>query len=122
MKVAENVKLAMQRFENFGGVNAPNSPLVARLSTVQRQELMLPDSSTNSKIQFSLNNCQSRLSNAANLLLKIGFTDFAIANLLMLLVVSISHRRSCIMLYCSLCNEAVQLVLCDGAPVFIPPY
>jgi len=40
----------------------------------------------------------------------------------MLLVVFISHRRSCIMLYTSLCNEPVQLVLCDGAPLFIRPY
>jgi len=61
----------MQCFENFGG-----APLVARQSTVQRQELMLPDSSTNSKIQCSLNNCQSRLSNAANLVLKIAFSRF----------------------------------------------
>ena len=66
LKVAANVKLAMQCFENFGGAYAPNAPLVVRLSTVQRQELMLPDSSTNSKIQCSLNNCQSRFIKCSN--------------------------------------------------------
>jgi len=30
LNVSANVKIAMQRFENFGGTNAPN-PLVARL-------------------------------------------------------------------------------------------
>jgi len=69
LKLAANVEIAMQYFENFGG-NAPST------ETVQRQELMLPDSSTNSKIQCSLNNCQSRLSNAPNLLLKVAFSRF----------------------------------------------
>jgi len=49
------------------------------------------------------------------------FLDFAIANLFIILVASISHRRSGIMLYISLCNEAVQFVLFDGAPLFIRP-
>ena len=59
------------------GVQMPQMPpLVVRLNTVRRQELMLPDSSTNSKIQCSLNNCQSRLLIAANLVLKIAFSRF----------------------------------------------
>jgi len=31
LKVSANVKIAMQCFKNFGGANAPNAPLVARL-------------------------------------------------------------------------------------------
>jgi len=32
LKVSANVKIAMQCFENFGGANAPNTPLVVHLA------------------------------------------------------------------------------------------
>jgi len=43
--------------------------------------------------------------------LKLHFLDFAIANLFMVLLVSISHRRSC----STLQNQVVQPVLSHGA-------
>jgi len=36
LKVSANVKISIQYFENFGGANAPNAPLVGRLVFIVR--------------------------------------------------------------------------------------
>jgi len=60
---------------------------------------MFPDSSRNLIIavskQCSPSMCRSRLSRAATYCLISCFLDFPIANLFMILLVSISHRSSC---------------------------
>jgi len=100
-----------------------NTLLYILTSRVQRQLLMLPDSSkiliiaisTDSVVSVRVEfDCQRQQTHC----LRLYFQDFAIANLFMILVVSVSHRSSCSILFRI---RPFSLFVSNGAPLFILP-